>query len=423
MTEERQRLTPREWMVVLLIGGVQFVNILDFVIVMPMGPEFAKYLSISEDKLGVIAGSYTAAASISGVLGAFFLDRFDRRKALAFSLVGLVIGTGLGGFAVDEKTLIFARIIAGLFGGPATSLSFSIISDVIPNQLRGRAMGTVMGAFALASVLGVPTALWLSELVNWRAPFFAVAGIGVLIGTGVILALPPMTGHLKIAHSLNALQEVGQLLKNPLVLLSYSTSATVMLGGFVLIPNIAAYLQLNLGMPRPDLKFAYFFGGIASFFSTQISGRLVDAFGSFRVAVAGAIAVIVVTFFFFFLPWTFAPSWVIFLAFVGFMSAQGMRNVSFTTLTSKVPEPQVRARFQSFQSAVQHGASAVAAFLSSLMLVKGIRAPLATDVPGRLPEMLVGMPQVAMTTMLACAIVPVMIRVVERRVVNRSLSA
>jgi predicted MFS family arabinose efflux permease len=416
MQEPNERFTPRQWATVLLIGGVQFVNILDFVIVMPMGPEFARHLGIAEDKLGVLAGSYTAAASLSGVLGAFFLDRYDRRKALAVSLLGLVLGTTLGGFAYDEKSLLVARVIAGVFGGPATSLSFSIIADVIPSKLRGRAMGTVMAAFALASVVGIPIALWASEVWSWRAPFFAVAGIGVVVGAGAVFALPPMVGHLQTGAHAKALEEVGVLLSRPLVLISYAMTATVMLGGFILIPNIAAYLQLNLGMPRADLKFAYFFGGIASFFATQVSGRLVDALGSFRVSVAGAVFVIAVTFFFFFVPWTSVSTWLICLGFVGFMSAQGLRNVAYTTLTSKVPEPHMRARFQSLQSAVQHGASSVAAFLSSLLLQKGTRVVEGSSPGAPLAEILVGMPSVSAVTMFISAVVPVFILVVERSV-------
>lgn len=66
-----------------LIGAVQFVNILDFMMVMPLGPDFARDLGIPTSQLGLIGGSYTAAAAVTGLLGAFFLDRFDRRSALA----------------------------------------------------------------------------------------------------------------------------------------------------------------------------------------------------------------------------------------------------------------------------------------------------------------------------------------------------
>src|SRR5881227_397968 len=90
--------------VVFLVAAVQFVNILDFVMVMPMGPDFAAALGIPSSWLGMIGGSYTAAAAVSGLLGSFFLDRFDRRPALGIAMLGLVAGTALGGAATGLGT-------------------------------------------------------------------------------------------------------------------------------------------------------------------------------------------------------------------------------------------------------------------------------------------------------------------------------
>src|SRR5207244_5127541 len=111
----------RERAVVLLVAAVQFVNILDFVMVMPMGPDFAAGLGIPASKLGLIGGSYTAAAAISGLAGSFFLDRFDRRPALGVAMLGLVAGTALGAAATGLPSLLAARVLAGLFGGPPPS--------------------------------------------------------------------------------------------------------------------------------------------------------------------------------------------------------------------------------------------------------------------------------------------------------------
>ncbi|MFP2902067.1 MFS transporter [Corallococcus sp. 4LFB] len=103
MPESSESASPRsvsERAVVLLIGAVQFVNILDFVMVMPLGPDFAKGLGIESSHIGTIGGSYTAAASVAGLLGGYFLDRFDRRKALAVCMLGLVAATAAGGLAL-----------------------------------------------------------------------------------------------------------------------------------------------------------------------------------------------------------------------------------------------------------------------------------------------------------------------------------
>ena len=72
--------------ILFIIAAVQFVNILDFMMVMPLGPDFARALGIPLSQLGLVGGSYTAAAAVAGVLGALVLDRFDRRKALGLTI-------------------------------------------------------------------------------------------------------------------------------------------------------------------------------------------------------------------------------------------------------------------------------------------------------------------------------------------------
>lgn len=400
--------TPRQLFIVLLIAAVQFVNILDFVIIMPLGPELAANLGFSDARVGFINGAYTGAAALAGLLGSLFLDRFDRRKALAVALLGLVTGTAAGGLARDFTTLLAARCVAGAFGGPATSLAFSIIADTIPTRLRGRAMGTVMGAFSVASVFGVPAGLWLGEQLSWRAPFYAVAGLGAAVAAGAIGLLPPMRDHLRAGAAPrppSGAGKVAELLSRPLVQLSYAMTAVVMMAGFVLIPNIAPYLQLNLGLPREWLKYAYACGGVASFFTTQLGGRAVDRYGAFRVGSVGALLVSGVVFTVFFLPWAAITPALACLAFAAFMTANGLRNVSYNTLTTRVPEPEVRARFQSLQSAVQHGSAALAAFLSAGLLSSA-----------GAPPRLAGMERVALVSMGLSLIIPLMLRAVERGV-------
>ncbi len=408
-------LTSRQWGIVLLVAALQFVNILDFVIVMPIGPRLAQALDFPSSHLPWMNGSYTATASLMGLLGALFLDRFDRRKAVGVAVAGLVIGTALCGFANSFTTLLIARSLAGAFGGPATSLCFAIIADTIPSHVRGKAMGTVMGAFSVASVFGVPSGLWMAEHFGWRAPFFTVAALGAVVLVVSIFLLPPLRSHLGAPR--RTIPDIISLVKERNVQLSFLMTAIVMSAGFVLIPNIASYLQFNLGVPESHIKFAYLFGGIASFFATQLGGRLVDRFGSFRVGTAGTLLVICVIFFFFYLPRESLASWLVFASFGGFMLAQGFRNVSYNTLTTKVPDPARRATFQSLQSAVQHAATSVAAFSSGLMLTEIARTPLATDLPGRPPRQLVGMMTVAMVSMCMSLLIPLLLFIVEKRVV------
>src|SRR5919201_5205870 len=60
--------------VLFVIGAVQFINILDFMMVAPLGPDFARALGIPMSQVAYVVGSYTGAAAIAGRAGSLFLD-------------------------------------------------------------------------------------------------------------------------------------------------------------------------------------------------------------------------------------------------------------------------------------------------------------------------------------------------------------
>lgn len=388
--------------ILFLVGAVQFVNILDFMMVMPLGPDFAKALGIPAAHLGVIGGSYTAAAAVAGVVGARFLDRFDRKKALAVAMAGLVLGTLLGGLAQGLYSLVAARIVAGAFGGPATSVAMSIIADVVPPERRGKAMGAVMGAFSVASVLGVPAGLELARVGGWQLPFFAVAGLGVVVAGAGIWLLPSLRLHLEAGPAQRV--DVFQLLQRPEVFLSLGATTTLMLSNFLVVPNLSAFLQFNLGYPRESLGILYMVGGVVSFGVMRLCGMLVDRIGAPAVALIGSTLMIgdLITGIL-----RVPPLVPVMFFFVTFMVAGSFRGVAINTQSSRVPGPAERAGFMSTQSAVQHLSAAAGAFLSSQLLTEGTN------------HQLVGMPQVIWLSIGISVLLPVFLLMVARRLARR----
>jgi predicted MFS family arabinose efflux permease len=349
----------------LLVAAVQFVNIVEFMMVMPLGPDFAKDLHIDVSSLGVIGGSYTAAAAVAGLVASTFVERFDRRKALATAMFGLVIATLVGAASTGLPSLIFARMLAGIFGGPATAISLAVIADVVPAVRRGRAMSTVMMAFSVASIAGVPIGLDLARMGDWRTPFYAVALLAVVIAGLAIYKLPPLVGHLLVTRDLQ--KPATSLLRRPEVILSLTLTSMLMLSMFSLIPNLSAYVQGNLNYPREKMDTLYFYGGLCSFAIMYPVGRLTDKFGSAIVGTVGSLVFCVTIY----LGFVQLPAWfsVMFL-FSAFMMCGSLRNIPTNTLTSRVPGISERARFMSLQSAVQHISSAIGAFLSTILLTE-----------------------------------------------------
>ncbi len=388
-----------------LLGSVQFVNVLDFVMVMPLGPDFARALSIPTDQLGLVAGAYTAAAAVAGLAVSSFLDRFDRRSAMMFTLFGLAVGTALGGLATGLWSLVLARVVAGAFGGPATSVCLSILTDAIPVERRGRAMGRVMGAFSVASVVGIPIGLELAEAGKWNTPFFTIAILGLLAVIGAATQLPPMTAHLVGREHRGQERPLWQFLGEGPVLMSLSCSALAMIGAFAIISNLSSFVQFNLGYPRDSLGMLYMVGGVLAFFGMRLAGYSVDRWGSTRVVAVGTLALLAVIGLAFLPQRPLIP---VLAIFSGFMLANSTRLVGLNSLTTRVPHPRDRARFMSLQSAVQHLSTSIGSGWSTWLLTEG---------PGGRLE---GMPTLASAALALSAALPLMVARLSRRLSAQS---
>ena len=388
-------LTPSERSVVALLAMVQFVNVLDFMMVMPLGPDFARALAIPTSELGLIGGSYTAAASVSGLIAAFMVDRFRRKRALVVTMAGLAIATLGGALATGLPSLLVARVLAGAFGGPATSLALAMVADAVPVARRGRALGIVMGAFSIASIAGVPAGLELGRLGGWRAPFLGV-GLLTFAVVGAMAWKMPDVGATPSREALT-LERLVRQMRGRDNALSLVAGTVVLFANFLVVPNIASFAQRNLGYPRDRVGLMYLCGGAASLVSIQLAGRVIDRFGARYVSFVGTATAMVAVWLAFLRASSLHP-----IAFSTlFMAGASVRAIAFNTLTSRVPPPTERGAFMSLQSTVQHLASALGAFVSSQLLT--------SDDAGRL----LGLDRVATWSLVLSVSVPLLVAALE----------
>jgi predicted MFS family arabinose efflux permease len=181
-----------------------------------------------------------------------------------------------------------------------------------------------------------------------------------------------------------------------------------MMGNFAIIPNLTVYWVFNRGYPRPDLPVLYLVGGLCTFVTMRLSGSLVDRYGPTRVALGGTLLFMATLFVGFITPIDAIP---ILLVSVLFMTTGTFRIIPMQSIATRLPAPPDRARFMSTQSAVQHLASALGAFVSSIMLSEG---------PG---STLIGMEHVALLTAGLALTFPCLLYFVESDVTRREEAA
>src|SRR5512143_2141275 len=153
---------PHELALLVTLAAMQFTHVVDFMIMMPLGPQFMRLFGIGPQQFSLLVSAYTFAAAASGFVAAFWIDRFDRRRALLGLYAGFVVATALCGMAPDYPLLLAARVVAGAFGGVLGGLVFAIVADLVPYARRAAATAIVAAAFSLAAVAGVPLSLWIA---------------------------------------------------------------------------------------------------------------------------------------------------------------------------------------------------------------------------------------------------------------------
>ncbi|HKB02750.1 MAG TPA: MFS transporter [Gemmataceae bacterium] len=356
-------ISRAEWGLLLLLAAVQFTNILDFVIIMPLAPLAKRDFGINSTQFGHVVAAYGFASFAGSILAANFLDRFGRKTALLTLYLGFTISTLLCGLAPTYETLVGARALAGLFGGVVGSAVYAIVGDVFADYRRGTATGVIMSSFAVASIVGVPIGLMLAEAFGTGAPFIALAGAAAVVWVGNFFVLPSLREHLAHGHPPASLV---RLALEPNHQLAFAFSVSLVFGSFTIVPFLADSLVANAGQKVENLKYVYVVAGLATLVSMNVIGRWADHAGKllvFRIMATAAIATALLL-----TNLPPVPLWVAIAGSTAFMVATSGRMVPAQAMLTGAAAPAVRGGFLSLNAAVQSAAMGLASLIAGLLI-------------------------------------------------------
>ena len=360
-------LTPRRelWLLITL-AGIQFTNILDFMIMMPLGPQFTRLFGISDAQFGLLVSAYTLAGGLSGLLASAYIDRFDRKRLMLVMYGLFALSTLACGIATSYGALMAARVAAGVFGGVLSSLSQTIVGDVIPFERRGRAMGIVMTSFSVSTVAGVPLGLFMAAHLGWHAPFLGIALLCLLLMIFAALTLPVLNAHLAQHASISTWQRIYSTVSDRNHQRAFVFSGLLMFAGFTVIPYITIYMQANVGLRPDEIPYIYLAGGVATLVSARLIGRLTDSVGKFETFSALGIAVVVPMVAITLVPR--GPLWVVLCVSTLFFICMSGRMIPGMAILASAGNPALRGTFMTLNSSVQSAAMGLAALVGGALI-------------------------------------------------------
>jgi len=278
-------MNKKERAIIFLLAAINFTQVLDFVNMVPLSIYLIPSLHISAFQFSTLVASYSISAFFSGIIAALLIDRHDRKVSLLIAFTGFLIGSFACGIAPNYVTLLIARIVSGTFGGLLGAQLYSIVADIFPYERRGRAMGIVMSAFAIASVIGIPLSLLLTNVFNsnWHLPFLANGFVGLLLLPLMLKYLPSMKGHITTHSSPTIFGSLTSPMKIGIQRSALIFSCLFMFGHFLVIPFIPSYLEFNKGFTKLQIPLILLCGGLTSFAAAIYLGRFSDKKGKLPI--------------------------------------------------------------------------------------------------------------------------------------------
>jgi len=367
------KIVLSERMLLILLAAVQFTHIMDFMIIMPLGPQLMRELEISAAQFSGLVSTYTITAGIVGLLAAPFMDRFDRRKVLVISYIGFILGTLACATSDTVGSLLVARAICGAFGGISNATIMAIVGDIVPPQRRGAAVGIIMTAFSAAAALGVPFGLYLAQNFRWETPFIFLVGFSILVEVALLLFLPNVRGHLENGIPAS-LKNFVELLRDPNAGRALLLMAAMVFGHFSIIPFLSPHLVFNLGLPEKYLSFVYLVGGLLTIVTSPLVGKLSDRLGRDKVFTVMILAASLVIFAIANLR-DQSVAMILVLAGLFFVFASGRFVPGQATITLAVAGKQ-RGAFMSLSSCTRDLCSGISAMIGGAVVARSAQGGL-----------------------------------------------
>ncbi|KAF2404806.1 MFS general substrate transporter [Trichodelitschia bisporula] len=130
---------------------------------------------------GALGSLFSLCQAIASPIIGLLSDKYGRRTALLWSMVGNILSVTLWVGAVDFRTFLASRVVGGLSEGNV-QLATAIATDISTPEQRGATMALVGACFSIAFTFGPALGAALANITTFAAnPFATAAGFSLIL--------------------------------------------------------------------------------------------------------------------------------------------------------------------------------------------------------------------------------------------------
>jgi MFS family permease len=186
------RLYPRATLA--LLTGLNLFNYIDRYVLFAVQPLIQAEFKVSDTDLGLLTTAFLICYMVSAPLIGIIADHVSRKWIIVSGAVIWSVATLLTAVTYDYRTLFIRHMIVGVGEASFVALAPAFISDLFPEEKRGRALGIFYVAFGMGPGIGYILGGHLGHDYGWRAPFYVGAVPGVVLAALMMFIPEPRRG-------------------------------------------------------------------------------------------------------------------------------------------------------------------------------------------------------------------------------------
>lgn len=165
------------------IGTTEFAT-------MSLLPYVADGLHVDAPTAGHVISAYALGVVLGAPLLAVLGAKLHRRTLLLLLMGVFALGNALTALSPSYGWMMLFRFLSGLPHGAYFGIAALVAASLVPPNRRTQAVARVMLGLTVATIVGVPLANLLGQVVGWRIVFLIVAGLALLTVALVGLSAP-----------------------------------------------------------------------------------------------------------------------------------------------------------------------------------------------------------------------------------------
>ena len=171
----------------LLLFLTLFFVMLGFGIIIPNLAYYAEDIGSSPTEIAILLSIYSAMQLLFAPIWGRLSDKYGRKPAILYGLLGNAIALAAFGMAKDYLWLFIARSAAGIASAAVLPSVMAYVADVTTEEERGKGMGLMGAAMGLGFILGPAIG---GVMGRHDLPFFVAGGLSFLTFLFVLAILP-----------------------------------------------------------------------------------------------------------------------------------------------------------------------------------------------------------------------------------------